>query len=96
MDLRAACGWLGRFDEGYYMCYSGYSGKGVAMTYMGEMSTGEVAACLGMSRQAVLNLIERGHVRARKMSLQRNSPYRVDRTSVEEFLKLRDEQTRKG
>ena len=50
------------------------------------LSTVEAAALLGVSRNTVIRMVNAGELRGYKKTLARNSPMRVYRDSVEEFV----------
>lgn len=52
----------------------------------GTVSTTEAAALLGISRNTIIRMVNRGELQGYKKTLARNSPMRVYRESVLEFM----------
>ena len=62
------------------------------MTNNGTIDTAEAAAMLGVSRVTVTRMVHRGELRGYKKTSARNSPMRVYRDSVVEFMKKQGRQ----
>jgi excisionase family DNA binding protein len=53
------------------------------------ITTDEAMEILGLSRSTVTRLIKDGELKARRLTPRRNSPYRIYRSSIEDFLRRR-------
>lgn len=65
------------------------------MTDRETVTAGEAIKMLGISRMTLTRMIKRGELEAYKLTLAKNSPYRIYLDSVQTLLALRHETAKK-